>query len=297
MQIDEGYITSGDGVRLFFRQVGSGAKPVVIPNGFHLAGDFERLSDGRTMIVYDLRNRGWSDQVSDPSKLTGGIHNDVDDLEAVRRHFGISRVDLIGHSYLGLMVILYTLKYPECVNRVVQIGPMQPRAGKQYPAHLMCADSTLTEVSSKLGELQKQRESMDPAEFCKKFWDILRVMYVSNLADAGRINWGRCELANERNFMKYWGESVFPSIRELKFEEVSKTQAVVLTIHGMKDRSAPYGGGREWAMMLPNARLVSVENAGHAPWVEAEELVFGAIEQFLGGRWPEGAEKVVSMDL
>jgi len=50
-------------------------------------------------------------------------------------------------------------------------------------------------------------------------------------------------------------------------------------------------------MMLPNARLVSVENAGHAPWVEAEELVFGAIEEFLGGTWPEGAGKVMSMDL
>jgi proline iminopeptidase len=297
VQNDEGYLTTGDGVRLFFRQIGRGAKPVVIPNGFHLADDFERLLDGHTLIVYDLRNRGWSDQVSDPSKLTRGIHNDVDDLETVRRHFGISQVDLIGHSYLGLTVILYAMKYAECVNRVVQIGPMQPHAGTHYPAHLMCADATLTEVFSKLGELREERGSTDPVEFCKKFWAILRALYVSNPADAGRINWGRCELANERNFMKYWTKSVFPSIEELKFEDVSNAHAPVLTIHGMKDRSAPYGGGREWAMMLPNARLVSVENAGHAPWVEAPELVFGAIEQFLDGTWPEVAEKVTSMDL
>jgi proline iminopeptidase len=292
MQISEGYISTGDGVRLFFRQIGSGGKPVVIPNGFHLAEDFECLSEGRTLIFYDLRNRGWSDSVSDPSKLTRGIHNDVGDLEAIRQHFGISQVDLIGHSYLGLMVILYAMKYPECVNRVVQIGPMQPYAGKQYPAHLTYADATLTEVFSKLVELQKEKASVDPVEFCKKFWEILRVIYVSNPADAGRINWGRCELANERNFMKYWSESIFPSIKELKFDDVISAQAPVLTIHGMKDRSALYGGGREWAMMLPNARLVSLENAGHAPWVENPELVFGAIREFLGGAWPEGAEKV-----
>jgi len=66
----------------------------------------------------------------------------------------------------------------------------------------------------------------------------------------------------------------FSVYQELNFEDVQKAQAAVLTIHGMKDRSAPYGGGREWAMMLPNARLVSVEKAGHAPWVEAPELVF-----------------------
>lgn len=296
MQQGQGYLATEDGVRLFFRTIGSGPKPVVIPNGFHLLDDFERLSVGRTLICYDLRNRGQSDHVRESFKLARGIHNDVDDLETVRRHFGISQVDLIGHSYLGLMVILYAMKYPVCVNRVVQIGSMPPHAGKQYPAHRMCADATLAEVFSKLGELQKERESTDPVDFCKKFWDILRVIYVSSPTDAGKIKWGRCELQNERNFMKYWNESVFPSIQELNFEDVSKPQAPVLTIHGMKDRSAPYGGGREWAMMLPDARLVSIENAGHAPWVEAPELVFGSIHTFFDGEWPEAAGKVRLID-
>ena len=79
------------------------------------------------------------------------------------------------------------------------------------------------------------------------------MIYVSDPADAGKIKWGRCELANERNFMKYWNESIFPSIKALDFNDLSNSQAPVLTIHGMKDRSAPYGGGREWATMLPNA--------------------------------------------
>jgi proline iminopeptidase len=290
-----GYLTTEDGVRLFFQIVGDGPKAILIPNGFHLLDDFQNLSDGSTLIYYDLRNRGWSDSVSDPAKLAGGTHNDVDDLETVRRHFGISQVDVIGHSYVGLTMILYAMKYPEHVNRVVQIAPMQPHAGKQYPAHLTYADATLTEVFSKLGELQKERESVDPVEFCKKSWDVLRVIYISNPADAGRINWGRCELANERNFMRYWNESIFPSIKELKFNDISKAQAPVLTIHGMKDRSAPYGGGREWAMMLPNARLLTIEDAGHAPWVESPELVFGAIREFLGGAWPGMGEKVTSI--
>ena len=264
-----GYLTTGDGVRLFFQRVGDGPKAVLIPNGLHLLDDFESLSDGRTLIYYDLRNRGWSDPVSDLAKLARGVHNDVDDLDAVRRHFGVNQVDVIGHSYLGLTVILYAIKYPGHVNRVVQIGPMQPYAGKQYPAHLTYADAILNEVFSKLGKLQKERESVDPVEFCNKFWDILRVIYVSNPADAGRINWGRCELANERNMMRYWNESILPSIKELNFNDISKAQVPVLTIHGMKDRSAPYGGGREWAMMLPNARLLTIENGGHAPWVES----------------------------
>jgi pimeloyl-ACP methyl ester carboxylesterase len=35
-----------------------------------------------------------------------------------------------------------------------------------------------------------------------------------------------------------------------------------------KDRSAPYGGGKKWARVPPNARLLTVKEDGHFPWVE-----------------------------
>ena len=46
---------------------------------------------------------------------------------------------------------------------------------------------------------------------------------------------------------------------------------------------------------MANARLLTVENADHAPWIEAPEKVFGSIKAFLNGTWPE-AEKVESLD-
>jgi pimeloyl-ACP methyl ester carboxylesterase len=73
-------------------------------------------------------------------------------------------------------------------------------------------------------------------------------------------------------------------------------KASVLTIHGARDRHAPYGGGREWALTLPNARLVTIENAAHLPWIEASEEFFGSVETFLNGEWPEAARRVTSLD-
>jgi len=288
---NEGYIAAKDGVRLFYQQFGSGPK-VVIPNGICFFDDLKVLAQDRTVIAYDLRNRGRSDQTGD-----GDIRRDADDLEAVRLHFGIDRIDLIGHSYIGLLVALYATKYPDRVSRVVQIGPMQPVAGKQYPAHLTFNDGLLPEVFGKLAQLQKDRTTEDDVEFCSKAWSILGAIYVADPANAGRITWGRCELPNERNFLKYWTEKILPSIQTLKImEEVSRVQSPVLTIHGTKDRNAPYGGGREWAMLLPNARLVTVEGAAHAPWIEAPETVFWAIRTFLAGSWPEGSENVESLE-
>jgi pimeloyl-ACP methyl ester carboxylesterase len=288
----EGYITTEDGIRLFFQKLGSGQKTVIMPNAVFLFDDFKHLADGRTVIFYDLRNCGGSDHVSDRAKLKRGIHHDVDDLEAVRRHFEITQVDVIGHSYLGMMVILCAMKYPAQVNRVVQIGPVQPFFGKQYPAHLTGADATLLEVSTKLAQLQKDSQSEDP-ELHKKWWSLMRVLYVADPANADKINWSFGE-----NMKKHWNENIFPSIQSLNLsaEEVAKVNVPVLTIHGTRDRHAPYGGGREWVLMLPNARLVTIENSAHLPWIEAPEKVFSSIKTFLEGTWPEAAHKVESLD-
>lgn len=293
MRPSEGYVTTEDGVRLFFQKLGSGPSSVIIPNAVHMFDSFQHLADHRTVIFFDLRNRGRSDSVTDSGKLTRGIHHDVDDLEAVRRHFGIDRVDAIGHSYVGLTVILYAMKYPDRANRLVQIGPVPPNARTEYPAHLTGADATLSEFMSKLAELQKERQSQAPQESCRKFWELIRVLYVANPADAGKIHWTPCDHPNEYlHFMKHWIENVLPSIHaiELAPEELSKVKAPVLTIHGTRDRQAPYGGGREWASLLPDARLVTVEKAAHVPWIEAPEKVFGSIEAFLDGAWPDAAE-------
>jgi pimeloyl-ACP methyl ester carboxylesterase len=120
---------------------------------------------------------------------------------------------------------------------------------------------------------------------------------VANPTDAGKIQWTPCNSANEVVFMKHWTENIQPSISALDLSaELSKLTAPVLTIHGTKDRQAPYGGGREWAMTLPIARLLTIENAAHVPWIEAPEQVFGSIAQFLDGTWPASAEHVTSLE-
>jgi pimeloyl-ACP methyl ester carboxylesterase len=271
---------------------------VLIPNGIYLFDDFECLAGERTLIFYDTRNRGRSDHVRDGAQLARGIHHDVDDLDAVRRHFGVTRVDLIGHSYVGVTVVLYAMKYPARIGRLVQIGAMSPSQARQYSAHLTNVDGTLREALAALAELEKERQGLDPKEFCRRFWSVLRIIYVADPADAGKIKWSRCDLPNERNFMKCWLEYILPSIQKLDLteEDMTGVKAPVLTIHGSKDRSAPYGGGREWALRLANARLLTVGQAAHVPWIEAPELTFGSIKTFLDGTWPEAAEKVTSLD-
>ena len=287
----DGYATTDDGLRLFVRTLGHGARTLVVPNGLYFVDALTYLADDRTLVVYDVRNRGLSETVTDRAKLARGIEQDADDLDAVRRHLGVDCIDLLGHSYIGLMVALYAMRYPSHVNRIVQIGPMQPDSRVQYSAPLSNTDATFNEVLSRIAELQKDRPS-DPETACRRFWDVLRPLYVVDPRDADKVDWGRCELENERNLMRYWQGELIPSVQRLSLqaEDYAKATMPVLTIHGDKDRSAPYGGGRDWAARLPDARLLTIRDAGHAPWIEAPAGVFDAIRVFLDGRWPDGAE-------
>jgi proline iminopeptidase len=294
----EGYIKLDTGIRLFFKKIGNAQNIVIIPNGLFLFDDFQHYAESHTLIFYDLRNRGFSDTVTEPSQLIRGVEQDVEDLESVRKHFQIDKVNLIGHSYIGLMVGLYAIRYESSVNRVIQIGPPQPDAGKQYPPHLTNMDNVASELFSRIAQMQKEKEPQDPVERCKKFWSVFQAFYVADPKLANQFQWGRCELPNERNLMKYLNEYIFPSIQKIHLtaEQLTDVQTPFLIIHGAKDRSSPYGGGREWSLILPNARLLTIENAAHVPWIEAPEIVFPAITDFLAGKWPAVAEKVMSLD-
>jgi proline iminopeptidase len=298
MRSTEGLVSTADGVRLFVHVEGDGPQMVFIPNGLYLVDEFSRLAKGRTLVFYDVRNRGRSDSIDDPSRLAGGVLNDVADLEALRRHFGAASVNLIGHSYVGLTVILYAASHPDRTGRVVQIGPVQPNQETTYPPELSQADDILRDTLVRIAEMQQERSALDPVAFCRRLWSVLRPLYVADPANAGKVTWDRCDLPNERAFMKYWLEHLLPSMRRLRLtrQDLATVTAPVLTIHGRQDRSAPIGGGRDWVMLLPDARLLVVEGAGHGPWIEAPVQVFGAIETFLGGAWPDASRRLHQRD-
>lgn len=294
MDVRSEYVTTDDGVRLFVQRIGSGADALIIPNRVYLADAFTRLADRRLLIFCDPRNRGRSDQVTDSAKIERGIHHDVDDFDAIRRHFGIDRVSLLGHSYMGLVVVLYAMKFAAHTDRIIQIGSLGPDATRRYSGELANEDETFTSVLTRLAELQQQRPSLDGVAFCRTFWSTLRPLYVVDPADADRLGWEPCDLPNEMSFMKPFTDHILPSIHALQLTaaDFARVPAPVLVVHGRKDRSAPYGGGRDWAMQLPNARLLTLDNAAHVPWIEAPTVLFEAVNTFLDGRWPDDAQKL-----
>lgn len=291
---ESGYVATDDGVRLHFTRLGAGREVVVVPNEVYMLDDFKTLAVDRTVIFYDLRNRGRSDTVVDRDKLRGGIHREVDDLEAVRKHFALDRFAIVAHSYPSIIAALYAMKHPARVERVVQIGPPPADMKKPIPEQWRYADATSASVFEQLGKLQGGADA-DPIDLCRRSWAILRPLYVGRPEHASRLaQWGFCELRNEREMRTHWSQNIQPSLEALAIsaDDYAQARMPVLVIHGTHDRNAPYGGGREWVRSLPNARLITVEGAAHVPYVEDQKLVFGAIDTFLDGDWPAEAQAI-----
>ena len=298
----EGVVVTSDGVHLFYEVIGNGLETVVIPGRLFLIHSLRQLAQGRRLIFYDTRARGKSDAIHNAKQET--IQDDVQDLEAVRQYFGAEKITPIGYSYMGLWVMLYTVGHAEHVARIVQLDPVPIKYDTKFPANLSenYAASLDAAGAKKLDDLQKQGfDRSHPKEYCEMDWEVQRFALVGNPAHVDRLGMpktGLCDLENEWpvNLNTHF-EASFTSIQAVSLTKVdlAKISMPVLTVHGTKDRNAPYGGGREWAMRLPNARLLTVPNGAHQSFDEYPEIVIPAIDQFLKGSWPPTAEKVTTL--
>jgi proline iminopeptidase len=294
MPSEEGFITTPDGAKLYFQKLGAGKPSVIVPLHLFLYEPFKDIARNRTVVFYDVRDRGRSSHVDDLSTIT--LPQDVKDLETVRQHFRADKVSLIGYSYAGMMVMLYTLEHPQNVNRVVQLGPVAIQWDTEFPPDENNTNDNDVVDGKAWNELQELKKSgwatTHQKEFCDKESAVLRVRLVGDQSKATSIP-ARCQFENEwpANLQRHFGAH-FDSIKKLTIsrDAIAKLQQPVLTIHGKKDRNAPYGAGKEWASTLANGRLVTLPNAAHNSWVDEPQIV-GMVDSFLGGTWPAQAVK------
>jgi pimeloyl-ACP methyl ester carboxylesterase len=171
--VEEGYVTTPDGIRLYYQKVGTSPQVVIQPGRLFAFSEFEWLGEHVTLISYDMRNRGRSDLVVDDSRIT--FEQDVTDLETVRRHFDVERATLLGYSYLGKIVVLYALEHPGHVDRIVQFGPVPPAFATEYRQEYVFVDDPVDAAArARLRALRSEQNYhiTHPREYCVEEWNV-----------------------------------------------------------------------------------------------------------------------------
>jgi proline iminopeptidase len=300
--VREGWLTTADGVRLFHRVVGHGSRTIVYVHGGPGTGmregyDLEPLAAaGYTLVMYDQRGSGFSTLVSDPARLTVASH--VADLEAVRRHFGLRRLDVIGLSWGAGVVAQYAERFPDRMARIVFLSPVSPTR-----AHLTERLSHLASLrgpalsggvtATLKATLERWRNAPDEEipGLCREEWNALAGVYERGGPQARPPRGDACaypaEVLRNRTVVRLAGIESLGAAFDLR-PGLRKLRAPALVVEG-QESNVPLDATREWARSLPNGRLLLVPEAGHRTWLDQPERVTSALQTFFRGDWPPGA--------
>lgn len=290
----EGYITTSDSARLFYRVIGRGSDTLIAIHGGpgvdleSIAGDFAPLGERHVIIFYDQRGAGRSELPKDTTKLV--VARQLADLDDVRRHFKLQRVTLVAHSYGPLLAASYALAHPEAVQRMVFFGPVPPRRGNFWQ-RVGANMNQLVDSSSRARMADANRRLADPnadtRQACRDYWALaMRPRLAEPDRSMSLIRSDLCasDPAGIRYGLTTTNRVVMASYGDWDLRDrLRRLDVPTLVVHGEQE-AIPMDLVEEWVSSLPHARLVRVPKAAHFTYAERPELVWPEVERFLVAR-------------
>jgi pimeloyl-ACP methyl ester carboxylesterase len=273
---------SADGTRLAYHQAGEGRSLVCLPGGPMQAsaylGDLGGLSAHRSLMVLDLRGTGESAIPADPASYR--CDRQVEDVEALRMHLGLDRIDLLGHSAGAALALLYAVRHPDRIGRLALLTPSPRVVGLE-----------VTDLDRRhLAELRRG-EAWFPDAFAalERIWS----------GDATAADWkaiapftygrwdavAQAHLAREASQKNADAAVVYYSAGALDPEatraSLARLRTPVLLVAGEYDVALPPKCAAEYAGLFGQAELAVQPGGGHFPWLDDPEWLVQTLAGFL----------------
>jgi proline iminopeptidase len=282
-----------NGANLWEVSVGKGQPLFLVsggPGSAHIGlRDFDSLAKDNMLVYFDGFGRGKSDTAKVVTEYS--LERDIEDIEGLRKAMKLDRINLLGHSYGGVVVQGYALKYPQHVSHLILANTFHSNAMWQAND-----DNTNHEMKTNYPEM----------------WDSLMVArkrgIISQDAEHqriyGRVPYGFLYAYNPDNFAKprhkpyphsfntaLYYQLVGPDgdftvgndIGTFDYRQQLKSFKMPVLIYGGRfDRVATPEMMVKYKEYCPQATFKIFEKSGHNPQVEEPGKLFPVIEKFLG---------------
>lgn len=271
-----------DGTLLAYSSYGDGDPVVCIPGGPmrdpSYLGDLGGLSEHRRLVLPDLRGTGRSAVPEDHSSYR--CDRLVDDLEALREHLGLDRIDLLGHSAGANLATLYAARYPQWIGRLAQITPSMYAAGitpsgeaRREVAESRKGEPWFDQAFAALQAIQSGEVTDENAKAIDPFfygrWDAAAQAHVAAQGTQ-----------NEEAAAVYGADGAYHP--EATRAALAAVDAPVLVLAGEVDLNSPPSTVAEFAALHPGAEYVVQAGAGHFPWLDDAGRFVSITAAFLG---------------
>ena len=268
---------------IFTKIMGLGEPIIFLHGGPGLSHDylvqpFEQLSTKYELIFFDQRGSGASSALGLDQTLC--IDDFVTDIETLRQSLKLSDVTLIGHSWGGLLAVLYAKKYGNHLRKMILIDPA--------PGNSSLDNAGRSTMKARLSgeDIEEINSIMENNPF--------------ETQDMGAIN--RFIQINEKP--RFFDQSYLSRNQPtFTFEMIGKLQTVsgllneelddydiypiirgvdikTLIIHGDYD-PIPIESSKKYLEQLPNSSLRLIDECGHFPFIERQKETLTYIEDFL----------------
>lgn len=232
---------------------------------------WETLAKKRRVVFYDQRGNGRSGAVKPGQPC--GLAEQIEDLEAVRGRLGADKIDLLGHSWGGFLVMAYAARHPEHIRHLITVDSAAPKwadtvflfkdifpEGQERADGFAFADALGDKAASDAGI----REYLT--------W----LFYSPEKRDAfiAQIQPGV--------FTKAVNESVEHDVQRFDLNpELRKFKFPTLVITGRYDINVAPSVAYKIHKAIPGSQFVVFEKSGHLPFYEEPEAFVRAVEAFL----------------
>jgi len=269
------------GVTLYYEVLGSAAgTPLVVVNGgpgfdhayMHCGNAWERLAEKRKVVFYDQRGNGRSSEIKEGQSCV--LIDQINDLEALREQLGVDKMDLLGHSWGGYLVMAYAARHPEHIARLIITDSGAPKIQDTvflfkniYPETVAREDGLAFAVE--LGD--KQAIDADLREY------MTMLFYSAEARDAMLARMG------ELSYHQAVNKSVWGDLQRFDLNpELPKFRFPTLVITGRYDFNVAPSVAYGIHKAIPGSELAVFEKSGHLPFCDESAAFVTRLETFLG---------------
>jgi proline iminopeptidase len=231
------------------------------------------LAKGRQLIFYDQRGRGGSEAPGDP--LAARIEDDAADVVSLRVALGISRWDVLGHSFGAGIAILGTERDAEGTRRVALIDPVGATGAWRDSLIAAARERLSPGARAALDRFDRDTLSRPDPNTHSSF---ARTLFPAWFADPRMAEFIPLPRSTSDT-----GAAVHARLWRDGYDWTATLRAVEtpsVVVHGERDL-LPRSVAAEVASMLRRATLASIADAGHMPFLETPEPFFELLREFL----------------
>jgi proline iminopeptidase len=282
---EAGAFVEVNGFKLFYMIFGSGSDVLLClhggPGGTHYSLlPLGKLGDDKIKVVlYDQLGCCNSEKPKDIGIFT--IKHYVEEVEGIRQALNLGKINLMGHSWGGMLALEYALKYQQNLKKLILTGSLA--SVPEYCTETARLKTLLpTDV----------QETLDKYETLWAFWhpDYQKAVDVWNRNFLCRLPQLPEDLTRSRNHLSapvyytMWGPNEFTALGKLRDWDItarlSEIDVPTLVACGRYDEVTPQIAERIHDR-IRGSKLVILENSAHAVMWEEEQKYLTAVREFV----------------